>query len=110
MWTTIPDFDIAIGSGHQTIGSNKISDHRIYLDFNEPITTTAEGLLALLNVSDGILSATHRNTAANRRFGYVLRNIDKVSVVTISVPGNAVPSRSGTVVPKSSSTTFLFDT
>ncbi|KAG0625415.1 hypothetical protein M758_2G053200 [Ceratodon purpureus] len=111
MWTTIPDFDIGIGSGHQTIqATNKISDRRIYLDFNEPITTTAEGLLALLNVSDGILSATHRNTAANRRFGYVLRNIDKVSVVTISVPGNVVASRYGTLVPKSSSTTFLFDT
>ena len=73
MWTALPDFDIPIGSGHRTVqATNKISDLRIYLDFNTPITTTAEELLALLNVSTGVLSATHRNTAANRRFGYLV--------------------------------------
>ncbi|KAG0558527.1 hypothetical protein KC19_10G034900 [Ceratodon purpureus] len=111
LWTAVPSSDIIIGNQPRTCeATNRASDLRIYLDFDTPVSSSAEDLLHLLSVTNGVLTPTGRKSLGNRRFGFRLSNItNEVSEVTIVLAGNVVSNRYGTFVPQNSSTTFLYD-
>lgn len=75
LWTALPTSEVLIDNQPRTIeATNKISDLIVYLDFAEPIIGSADTLLGQLNASSGSLSAIHRKSYANRRFGYVVNS------------------------------------
>ncbi|CAK9863574.1 unnamed protein product [Sphagnum jensenii] len=112
LWTASPDYQVTINNQSRTIqATNKVADLIIFLDFSQPITTTASELQQMLDVSSGVnLTARGRKSLGNRRFGYTLGNTSNPAVVTVSLPGNRVQSVYGALIAETTNTTFLFDT
>ena len=80
LWTAISDSEVTIDNQPRTIeATNRASDLRIYLDFDSPVTSSAEELLNLLSVTTGTLTATARKSLGNRRFGFMVCSLNKDS-------------------------------
>jgi len=111
LWTAVPSTEVAIDDQPRTCeATNRASELRVYLDFDSPVKSSAEDLLNYLSVSHGVLTTTARKSLGNRRFGFRLTNItDSFSEFTVTLAGNAISNRYGTLVPGSSSVTFLYD-
>ncbi|RRT53512.1 hypothetical protein B296_00049815 [Ensete ventricosum] len=88
--------------------TNTYKDLKIYLSFSEPVLNSSEEILDLLHSSSGSLIPTNRNNLGNRRFGYIVRSISGMTVVTISCDTNNIISRQGTPIAPSDPITFLY--
>uniref|UniRef100_A0A7I4EM59 Bacterial Ig-like domain-containing protein n=1 Tax=Physcomitrium patens TaxID=3218 RepID=A0A7I4EM59_PHYPA len=111
LWTSVPSSKVIISNQARTVeATNNASDLRVYLDFDEPITSSAVELRRALSVSNGILTPIARKSNGNRHFGYALRNVTNDSLVSIALAGNTVTNRYGTPLPTNISTTFFYDT
>ncbi|KAG0609988.1 hypothetical protein M758_7G030200 [Ceratodon purpureus] len=110
LWTAVPTSEVIINNQPRTCeATNNASDLMIYLNFDSPVTSSAQELLGFLSVSSGNLTAASRKTGGNRRFSFKLSNITDVSVVTVALAENAVSNRFGTPVPSNTSRTFFYD-
>ncbi|KAH8966354.1 hypothetical protein BDL97_03G020900 [Sphagnum fallax] len=110
LWTAIPDSQVLISNQSRTIqATNSVADLIIFLDFSQPVTSTANELQQILEVSTGVLTSIQRRSFGIQRFGYILGNISSIAVVTVTLPGNRVRSIYGTLAAETTNTTFLFD-
>jgi hypothetical protein len=76
LWTAVPSSEVVINNQPRTCeATNRASDLRIYLDFDSPVTSSAQELLGVLSVSNGNLTATARKSLGNRRFGFRVSSI-----------------------------------
>lgn len=76
LWTAIPSCEVVIGNQPRTCeATNRASDLRIYLDFDTAVSSSAEDLLRLLSVTNGVLTPTGRKSLGNRRFGFRVSSI-----------------------------------
>lgn len=73
LWTSVPSSKVIISNQARTVeATNNASDLRVYLDFDEPITSSAVELRRALSVSNGILTPIARKSNGNRHFGYAV--------------------------------------
>ncbi|URE16713.1 transposon protein [Musa troglodytarum] len=108
--THIPKKSLQLNGELRTAeATNTFKGLKIYLSFSEPVLNSSEEILGLLHSSSGSLIPTKRNNLGNRRFGYLVRCISSMTVVTISCDTNNIISRQGTPISPSDPITFLYD-
>ncbi|CAL9127599.1 unnamed protein product, partial [Musa acuminata var. zebrina] len=108
--THIPKKSLQLNGKLRTAeATNTYKGLKIYLSFSEPVLNSSEEILGLLHSTSGSLIPTKRNSLGNRRFGYLVRSISSMTVVTISCDTNNIISRQGTPISPSDPITFLYD-
>ncbi|XP_077244190.1 uncharacterized protein LOC143884473 isoform X2 [Tasmannia lanceolata] len=108
--THIPEKLLQLNSETRTVqATNKVEDLRVYLYFSEPVLNSSAEVLSVLHSSIGFLFPTNGRTLGNRRFGYLVKDISSIAVVTISLDTKSIISRQGTAVSPIDPVSFLYD-
>ncbi|CAI9112664.1 OLC1v1013138C3 [Oldenlandia corymbosa var. corymbosa] len=108
--TRIPEKLVYINQeARSLLATNKNKNLEVYVYFTEPVLNSSTEILALLNTSVGSLLPLNGDTSGNQRFGYQVKDISEVSIVTVSLDSNLVISRQGTPVSPVTPVTFLYD-
>ncbi|KAL8159313.1 hypothetical protein V2J09_000850 [Rumex salicifolius] len=89
-----------------TNDNNKL---KVYLYFSQPIMNTSDEILSSLKVSHGVLQPIQGKSLLDRRFGYVIKDVPKVAVVTVNLVPDMVISKEGNRVSQADPATFLYD-
>lgn len=106
----IPEKLLQLNGETRTIeATNNPKYLKIYLNFSEPVLNSSAEILKSLHTSEGVLLPSNGKTNGNRRFGFLVQNISKMSVVTITFDSNSTISRQGTAVSPVAPITFLYD-
>ncbi|XP_010251177.1 PREDICTED: uncharacterized protein LOC104593155 isoform X2 [Nelumbo nucifera] len=108
--THIPEKLLELNSETRTVeATNNFKNLKIYLYFSVPVLNSSSEILSSLHPSQGLLLPTNGKSLGNRRFGFLVRNISCVAVVTISFDSSSIISRQGTPVSQIAPVTFLYD-
>jgi hypothetical protein len=79
--SSIPEKLLQIEGATRVVeATNDDKDLRVYLSFAEPVMNSSSQILAALTATDAILTPTNRSTLGNRRFGYLVRYSNPLSL------------------------------
>ncbi|KAM0938048.1 hypothetical protein DsansV1_C23g0174101 [Dioscorea sansibarensis] len=108
--THIPERLVQLnGEMRMVEATNNAKNLRIYLYFSEPVLNSSTEILGVLHASSGSILPTNSSSIGNRRFGYVVRDIPRIAIVTVTCETNSIISRQGTPVSPADPVTFLYD-
>ncbi|KAK6920679.1 hypothetical protein RJ641_014357 [Dillenia turbinata] len=108
--TRIPEKLVQLDSVTRMVqATNNYKNLKVYIYFSEPVLNSSAEVLNSLNTSDGLLVPTNRATLGNRRFGFLVQNVQDIAIVTITLDSVSVVSRQGTLVSPVAPVTFLYD-
>ncbi|OVA16963.1 hypothetical protein BVC80_9043g4 [Macleaya cordata] len=108
--THVPEKLIRLNNALRTVqATNNYKNLKVYLYFSEPVLNSTAEIQSSLHTNQGLLQPTNGENRGNRRFGFLVKNISEVAVVTISFGSSSIISRQGTPVSPISPVTFLYD-
>ncbi|KAJ0985768.1 hypothetical protein J5N97_004124 [Dioscorea zingiberensis] len=108
--THIPERILQLNGEMRTVeATNDAENLRIYLYFSEPVLNSSAEILGVLHASSGALLPINSSNLGNRRFGYVVSDISRIAIVTVTCETNSIISRQGTPVSPTDPVTFLYD-
>lgn len=108
--THIPEKLLQLNGEMRIVEATNIAKNlRIYLYFSEPVLNSSTEILGVLRASSGSILPTNSSSIGNRRFGYVVRDIPMITIVTVTCETNSIISRQGTPVSPADPVTFLYD-
>uniref|UniRef100_A0A1D1YIJ6 Glutathione transport system permease protein gsiD n=1 Tax=Anthurium amnicola TaxID=1678845 RepID=A0A1D1YIJ6_9ARAE len=108
--TCIPKKLLEINSVTRTVeATNNDKNLKVYLYFSEPVVNSSSEILSVLHTTAGTLIPTNRSNLGNRRFGFLVKNVSRIAIVSLSLQASSIISRQGTPVSPSEPATFLYD-
>ncbi|XP_058087384.1 uncharacterized protein LOC131234484 isoform X2 [Magnolia sinica] len=108
--THVPEKLLQLNSETRTVeATNNEKYLKVYVYFSEPVLNSSAEILSVLRTSNGFLLPTSGKSLGNRRFGYLVKNISQIAVVTVSVETSSIISRQGTPVSPTEPVSFLYD-
>ncbi|KAJ4973650.1 hypothetical protein NE237_006824 [Protea cynaroides] len=108
--TRIPEQLLQINGDTRTVeATNNSKNLKVYLYFSDPVLNSSAEILTSLQTSQGLLLPTNGMSLGNRRFGFLVKNISSVAIVTISFNSSTIISRHGTPISSIAPVTFLYD-
>ncbi|MQL72572.1 hypothetical protein Taro_004908 [Colocasia esculenta] len=108
--TLVPKKLVQINNVTRTVeATNNDKNLKVYLYFSEPVVNSSSEILSVLHTTAGLLLPTNRSTLGNRRFGFLVKNISRINIVSLSLATSSIISRQGTPVSSSEPVTFLYD-
>ncbi|KAF3436998.1 hypothetical protein FNV43_RR19751 [Rhamnella rubrinervis] len=106
----IPERLIQLNGQTRTVqATNNYDNLKVYLYFSAPVLNSSAEILNSLSISQGLLLPTSGNTLRNRRFGFLVANVSRVAIGTVSLNSTLIISRQGTPVSPILPVTFLYD-
>ncbi|KAK9120096.1 hypothetical protein Scep_018189 [Stephania cephalantha] len=110
IWTSVPSYELEIDKVMRTVyAANKLEDLEIFLDFSDCVVNSTEEILSVLSANAGTFVPVHTQNHRNRRFTFKLKNISRLSIITVKLQAESVIARSGTPISYVSPVTFLYD-
>ncbi|KAK9108488.1 hypothetical protein Syun_024499 [Stephania yunnanensis] len=110
IWTSVPSYELEIDKVMRTVyAANKLEDLEIFLDFSDCVVNSTEEILSVLSANAGTFIPIHTQNHRNRRFTFKLKNISRLSIITVKLQAESVIARSGTRISDVSPVTFLYD-
>ncbi|KAL9666929.1 hypothetical protein QQ045_001273 [Rhodiola kirilowii] len=108
--THIPERLLQLNDATRTVlATNNSTDLNVYLYFSEPVLTSSLEVLNALKTSQGSILAVEGESRGNRKFSFMIVNITRVSIVTLSLNTTSITNRQGTAVSPIAPVTFLYD-
>lgn len=108
--THVPERLLELGGETRTVqATNNSKNLKVYLYFTEPVLNTSTELLNTIYISQGSLRPINGSSLANRRFGFMIEDIQNITIVTVSLNSSFVITRQGGPVSPAAPATFLYD-
>nr|XP_027123098.1 uncharacterized protein LOC113739892 isoform X1 [Coffea arabica] len=108
--THIPAKVLQINREARTVlATNKTKNLKLYLHFTEPVLNSSAEIMKTVNTSLGSLLPIRGNDLGKRRFGFQVKDIPDMAIITVSFDSNQILSRQGTSVSPMAPVTFLYD-
>ncbi|KAK9108120.1 hypothetical protein Syun_024131 [Stephania yunnanensis] len=110
-WRThIPEKLLKLNSETRTVdATNNYKNLKLYLYFSQPVVNSSADILSSLNSSQGLVVPTNMKTNGDRRYGFLIKNLSSVDIVTLSFDSSSIISKYGTLVSPIAPVTFLYD-
>ncbi|XP_052177031.1 uncharacterized protein LOC127791218 isoform X2 [Diospyros lotus] len=108
--THVPERLLQFNNETRTVqATNSNKNLKVYLYFSEPVLNSSAEILDSLHMNEGSFLPMNGNSFGNRRFGFMLEDISRMSIITISLNSSSVMTRQGTAVSPVAPVTFLYD-
>lgn len=108
--THIPERLLQLNKDTRTVqATNKYKNLEVYLYFTQPVLNSSAEISNSIHTSLGSLVPITGNSLGNRRFGFQVKNVSSLAIVTVSLDTDYIVSRYGTPVSPVAPVTFLYD-
>ncbi|CAI9757436.1 unnamed protein product [Fraxinus pennsylvanica] len=91
------------------LATNRNKNLKLYLYFTEPVVNSSAEIMNSIRTNQGSLIPINGSSLGERRFGYQLKDLPEMAVITVSLDSYLVQSRQGTPISPVLPVTFLYD-